>query len=54
MQISHHFLTYRYDPYSYNKISIEAVEDCNNSSRDTHILLNRTDEYEFCGAGQTV
>lgn len=54
MQISHRFLTYRYDHYSYNKMSIEAVEYCNNSSSDTHILLNRTDEYEFYETGRTL
>lgn len=35
-------------------MSIEAVEYCNNSSSDTHILLNRTDEYEFYETGRTL
>lgn len=35
-------------------MSIERVEYCNNFSSDTHILLNRTDEYEFYETGQAL
>lgn len=35
-------------------MSIEMVDYFNDSSSDTHILLNKTDEYEFYETGQAL